>query len=90
MEMKRILGATRHLGPPEAWNEDERGPCVHLHIRDEVIDGLPYMMAAFEPTPQEIEWMKEGKPIILGINGVIFNPIFIQVGYDGRGDQNVV
>lgn len=66
----RIPGATRALGAPAQW-DDVAGelPCGTLPIRDEVIDGLPFMASAWLPTPEELARLNEGASIELRIFG---------------------
>ena len=66
----RITGATRNLGAPADWNPEISGPCIHLPIRDDVIDGLPYMTSRWEPTPAELADLNAGRPVELRILGV--------------------
>lgn len=66
----RIAGATRNLGAPADWNPETSGPCSHLPIRDDVIDGLPFMTSRWEPTPAELADLNAGRPIELRILGV--------------------
>lgn len=66
----RIAGATRRLGAPVDWDAETSGPCSHLPIRDDVIDGLPYMTSRWEPTPAELACLREGLPVELRILGV--------------------
>ena len=65
----RISGATRNLGAPPGWEPDVSGPCSHLPVRDEVINGYRYMTSRWEPTPAEIADLAAGRPIELRIMG---------------------
>jgi hypothetical protein len=76
---KRIEGATRVLGAPGDWDESRSGPCCSLPIRDDVIDGVRYMVSAWEPTPEEIELLKAGGALLLGINGIAHPVVFLSV-----------
>lgn len=66
----RIAGATRNLGAPANWTPETSGPCGHLPIRDEVIEGLPYMTSRWEPTPDELADLIAGGPVELRILGI--------------------
>jgi hypothetical protein len=75
---KRIEGATRHLGAPKDWNPDKDGQCGHLAILDvELAGGLPAMVSAWEPTPEEIEAINAGSPIYLRIVGNQHPPVWV-------------
>jgi hypothetical protein len=65
----RIQAATRNLGAPPNWTETTDKPCGHLPIRDEVIDGVPYMTSRWEPTPDELADLIAGGPVELRILG---------------------
>lgn len=65
----RIQGTTRNLGAPENWNPETDGHCSHLPIRDDVIDGLPFMTSRWEPTPDELAALMTGAPVELRILG---------------------
>jgi len=68
MLVKRIEGATHFLGAPENWNEAEHGFCGTLPIKVVTIDGIRYMVSAWEPTPDELKRLNEGKAIQLWIS----------------------
>lgn len=65
----RISGATRNLGAPANWEPETSGPCSHLPVRDDVIEGLPYMTSRWEPTPDELADLMAGGPLELRILG---------------------
>lgn len=65
----RIAGVTRNLGAPPNWDPEKDGSCGHLPVRDEVIDGLPYMTSRWEPTPAELADLNAGRPLELRIIG---------------------
>lgn len=65
----RIAGVTRNLGAPPDWDPETGGSCGHLPVRDEIIDGLPYMTSRWEPTPAELADLNAGRPIELRIIG---------------------
>lgn len=71
-----IRGATRVLGKPNGMSDEQ---CSPLHIHDTVIDGFPYMVSAWIPTPAEVELIKRGQPIFLYINGTTHPPVMLEV-----------
>ena len=80
MNILRIEGCTRTLGAPSDWSEEHNGVCAGLPIRDVVTDdGNPWMQSAWEPSPDELERLKAGAPIILWINGVAHPVVSLQV-----------
>ncbi len=66
----RVAGHTRNLGAPAGWDAEGR-PCSHLPIRDEVIDGVAYMLSRWEPTPAELADMINGGALELRISGTV-------------------
>lgn len=76
---QRIEGATRYLGAPPNW-QPEDGTCDHLAIKDETLDGgAPVMISAWEPTPDELQRLNEGKPVYLQIIGRGHPPVYVWV-----------
>lgn len=65
----RIAGATRNLGAPADWKPETSGPCAHLPVRDDLINGVPYMTSRWEPTPAELADLNAGCPVELRIVG---------------------
>lgn len=81
MEIKRIEGATRTLGAPKDWQEDDSGKCYGLPIRDVVTDdGLKWMVSAWEPSPEELKLLQSGVTIKLMINGISHPVVSLFVG----------
>ncbi|WP_298699194.1 hypothetical protein [uncultured Brevundimonas sp.] len=78
----RIAGATRNLGAPADWDPDTSGPCLHLPIRDEVVEGLPYMTSRWEPTPDELAALIAGRPVELRIIGTTHPVVSLIVAGD--------
>ena len=76
----RIMNATRYLGAPAGWDPERDPPCSHLAIRDEVHDGMPMMVSAWEPTPDEIARLQAGAKVVLHIVGVGHPPVAVEVG----------
>jgi hypothetical protein len=75
----RIEGATRYLGAPRGWEPETSGPCAHLAIRDEMIEGLPYMTSSWEPMPADLAAIQAGGRIMLRIVGNAHPPVAIWV-----------
>lgn len=81
MEIKRIEGATRTLGAPTDWQEDESGKCYGLPVRDVVTkDGVNWMVSAWEPSPAELQAMINGESIKLMIQGTSHPVVSLFVG----------
>lgn len=83
----RIQGATRNLGAPADWVDDEHGPCSHLPILDRVIDGLPWMTSAWTPLPEELEALAKGGSVLLSIQGVSHPVISMGVSIPAELDE---
>ena len=60
---------TRSMKPPGNWDEEQHGECGTLDIHDAVEDGLPVMVSAWLPTPEEILAIMGGAPVYLKIHG---------------------
>lgn len=71
-----IRGATRVLGKPANMTDEQ---CAPLHIHDTVIDGYPYMVSAWIPTPAEVQLIMSGQPIFLYIGGQQHPPVMLGV-----------
>lgn len=67
-----IKNATRIIGE----TQDEYHS---LHIRDELMDGLPTMVSAWKPTADELEMLKEGGSVHLHIIGTVHPPVMLTV-----------
>lgn len=79
-EIKRITGATRNLGAPAGWDPKRDGPCAHLPVRDELIEGIPWMVSAHEFTPDEIALIVAGEATLeLWIQGTIHPVVGLRV-----------
>ena len=65
------IHATRVLA--ESQDEYKR-----LAIRDYVIDGLNYMTSLWEPTPSELEILRQGGMVRLTIIGTVHPPVLIE------------
>ncbi len=73
MLIKHIEGATRVLGKSQGY--------LGLPIKDEAMpDGTPYMVSAWEPTPDELARIADGATIYLQVWGTAHPPVRIAVG----------
>lgn len=73
-----IKGATRALGKPTNW-DDKDGECATLYVRDHRGAGPTIMQSAWYPSPEEIEQMIKGEPVILSIWGPSHPPVSLEV-----------
>lgn len=85
MRPLRIRGATRNLGAPKGWKDDEQGPCMHLPILDVEAEGVNYMVSRWELTPQELIALNSGAAIELWISGTHHPVIRLGVQTDVTG-----
>ena len=70
---KRIEGTTRTIGKSQGY--------LGLSLRDDVLgDGVPCMITAWEPTPGELEKLKQGAPVLLTVLGTGHPPVKLEVG----------
>ena len=67
-----IGGATRNLGVSQGHGA--------LTIRDKVTGGVPSMVSAWYPTPDELERLAKGAPVYLEVLGSKHPPVKITVG----------
>lgn len=63
---KRIAGATHNLGPPPGMTAEQ---CSRLFVRIEMTTLGPVAYSAWEPTPAELEALKAGGHVLLGVVG---------------------
>lgn len=80
MEIKRIEGATRTFGAPHDWDAETNGKCYGLPVRDVDCEGTPFMVSAWEPTPQEMQALLAGETIKLWISGSVHPVVSATVG----------
>ena len=85
MIASRIAAFTRLLGAPAGWQPSTQGPCGHLAIRDEPTSAGPGMTSAWEPTPDELDRLKRGAPVLLTVLGAVHPPVDVRVGEAPRG-----
>lgn len=80
MLIARIAGATRVLGAPADWDEARDGPCGGLPILDtKTKDGLPVMISAWQPTPEELHALVHGASVYLQVVGQGHPPVCLWV-----------
>jgi hypothetical protein len=80
---RMISGMTRNLGAPKNWDPKASGPCVSLPIRDHVEpDGSVWMIAKFDPTPEQLALLNAGHPIEYWQNGREFRIIRLTVSQE--------
>lgn len=84
----RIVGATRNLGAPADWRDDQSGPCVHLPIVDTIEGGLPFMTSAWAPLPEELDALNRGGSVILRICGVAHPVVALGVSLPVDGETS--
>jgi len=80
MLIGRHAATTRTLGAPANWNRDADVCCVRLPIADMASQSGPVMESAWLPTPEELERLAAGAPIILGVLGEYHPPVYLTVG----------
>lgn len=76
MDIIDIAGRTRVFGAPKDWNADRDGPCGGLPIRDEG----SLMISEWRPSEIELEHLKLGAPIQLGVVGTVHPVVSLGVG----------
>jgi hypothetical protein len=69
MQPGKIAGWTNAMGAPEGWDEQTSEPCNVLHVRVTQRDGYASFESAWFPTPDQIERMIAGAPVIASIAG---------------------
>jgi len=82
-----IKNATRALGKPEGWDDAKNGECHVLYVR-EVMGGPPMMQSAWYPSPEELERIARGEPIILTVWGRGHPPVSLDVYEGEKGEPN--
>jgi hypothetical protein len=66
--VRRIEGATRILGAPTDW-VDDGASCAGLPVRDVQTQVGPFMISAWEPTPEELRALNRGESLLLCVRG---------------------
>lgn len=77
--IKRIENATRNLGAPPDW-DGESMTCHVLPIRDVEVQGMPFMVSAWELSEQELAALMAGETLKLWIQGYTHPVVAITVG----------
>lgn len=65
----RIEDADTALRPPADWDEAQNGRCGSLPIRVERIDGVQFMISAWEVSTDEAMVLLAGGKVQLGVSG---------------------
>jgi hypothetical protein len=69
------------MKPPVNWEEEKNGQCGDLQIHDGWDDrGNPVMISAWKPTPEELDKLRQGKPVMLMIHGRNHPVVAVYVG----------
>lgn len=79
MLIGRIQGFTRELGKPKDWDNERDGHCEALPILDVDANGVPAMVSAWYPTPDEAKRIAAGEPVYLWIFGRSHPPVSLSV-----------
>lgn len=79
MKIGTIEGATRNLGAPENWDQNNIS-CDDLPIQDVTVGGVNTMGSAWIPDREERERIAYGAPIILWVWGTAHPPVSVAVG----------
>ena len=69
MNPARIEDADTSLPAPPDWDETTHGPCTALAVRFDVIEGVPFMVSAWEVNGDEALTVLAGGKVHLGISG---------------------
>jgi len=74
-----IRGTTRVLGKSQGY--------LGLPVRDELREGVAFMVSAWEPTADEIAAIQAGAKIEVSIMGTVHPPIMLSVGTAPEGAE---
>lgn len=68
----------RRIGKPRDWNNQLDGDCLDIFVADavDVMSGLPVMYSVFQLSAEEIDALKAGGCLRLGIVGAAAHPVF--------------
>lgn len=81
MDIIDIPGRTHVFGAPKDWNEERDGLCGALPVRAEAMGpGLYKMISEWRPNEIELEHLKLGAPLQLGVVGVVYPVVSLGVG----------
>lgn len=67
MTPARIENATTVLGAPAGWEDQTDLPCAGLPVRVDIVEGMPCLVSAWTPLPEEIAAIVAGGAVILHI-----------------------
>lgn len=76
----KIEGESRPIGKPKGWDQAKDGHCATLHVRDQQIGGLAFMISAWEAGPLEPGYLLAGANVHLGISAPIHPVVNMGVG----------
>lgn len=74
-----VEGATRNLGAPADW-KPEHGHCGGLPVADVMTEQGPFMVSAWELTPDEILAIMGGATLKLWVRGNVHPVVALSVG----------
>ena len=80
MHVGRHVCTTRVLGAPWSWDKAKQGNCGSLPIYDVETTAGPGMESAWIPTPEEVQRIIAGAPILLMVLGRMHPPVSMTVG----------
>ena len=66
------------LGAPAGWDQKTL-PCNALAVTRTDWDGVPAVVSFWTPTPEEIEAIKAGQPVMLSVVGNTMPPVALMV-----------
>ena len=70
---------TRVLGAPSNWDQDKL-PCDALPVTDvEIQNGMPSVQSYWQPDAAELEALRDGGYIVLGVVGHTMPPVMMFV-----------
>lgn len=77
MQICNFPGA-RRIGKPRDWDDQLDGGCLDIFVADHVepLSGLPVMYSVFKLSDDEIEALRNGGCLRLGIVGQRAHPVF--------------
>lgn len=81
----RIEDAQTDLKPPADWDPEQNGHCGQLAIKVERVEGVQFMVSAWEPEPGEVLALIAGGKVRLGVSGSC-HPV-VHLSASPPGDQ---
>jgi len=70
-----LLNVTRRLGAPDNWDHSAHGICHTLEICD--VGG--WMISLWQPSPEELKAIVDGKHVVLMIQGTVHPVVSLSV-----------